>query len=234
MADRRAEAVRRLEEKIGYRFSDKSLLEQALTHISAENQKLRPKPTYERLEFVGDRVLGLLAAAHVFDEWPVADENELNTLHSALTDKHACARTAEAIGLAPALRMGEGETQAGLRRHRTILADVMEALLGAAFLDGGMDAARTVFRHAWREELLKAPPSKAQNNPKLALQQWAHKIQAPAPTYKVVSQVGSDHAPTFTVEVAVRGAEPLTAQGRSRQEAEKAAATAMLKREGVI
>jgi len=232
--DRRAEAVAALEAKIGYTFTDRALLDQALTHISAENQKARPKPTYERLEFLGDRVLGLLAADHLLETWPVADENQLNTHHSALTDGPSCTRAAELVGVAPAIRMGGGESQAGLRRHRSVLADVIEAVLGAAFLDGGIPAAKTIFENAWREELAKPPPSKAQNNPKLALMQWAHTLKAPDPTYRVVSQTGSAHAPTFTVEASVAGYAPLTAQGRSRQDAEKAAAIGLLQREGVI
>ncbi|HZV85424.1 MAG TPA: putative dsRNA-binding protein, partial [Brevundimonas sp.] len=114
------------------------------------------------------------------------------------------------------------------------LADVMEALLGAALLDGGIPAARAVFDRSWRDELAKPPPSQAQNNPKLALMQWAHTFKAPNPAYRVVTQTGSDHAPTFSVEVTVAGYPPLTAQGRSRQDAEKAAATGLLQREGLI
>ena len=110
----------------------------------------------------------------------------------------------------------------------------MEALLAAAFLDGGIPAAQTVFERAWRDELAKSPPSQAQNNPKLALMQWAHTLKAPNPAYRVLSQTGSAHAPTFSVEVTVAGYPPLTAQGRSRQDAEKAAATGLLQREGVI
>ncbi|PZN99752.1 MAG: ribonuclease III, partial [Alphaproteobacteria bacterium] len=108
-----------------------------------------------------------------------------------------------------------------------------EAVLAAVFLDGGLEAARAVFEKAWAEELAK-PPERSLTNPKSALQEWAQSFGRPLPTYRVVAQIGSDHAPTFTVEVVVTDIEPLTAQGRSRQDAEKSAAVAMLKREGVI
>ena len=109
----------------------------------------------------------------------------------------------------------------------------IEAILAAVYLDGGLEAARAFFDKAWAEEF-SAPPSRTVTNPKSALQEWAQAKGRPLPTYRVADRTGSDHAPTFTIEVSVEGVEPLTAQGRSRQEAEKAAATALLKREGVI
>jgi ribonuclease-3 len=186
------------------------------------------------MEFLGDRVLGLLTAQHIMREWPAANESELNRHLQVLVDKPACARVAKRMDVGPALRMDGGETQAGLRKNDSVLADVMEALLAAIYLDGGIEAAKAVYHRAWAEELTKAPPSHAAANVKAALQEWAQKAGRPLPTYRIVSQTGSDHAPTFQVEVSIQGVEPLTATGRSRQEAEKAAASAMLKREGLI
>ena len=114
-----------------------------------------------------------------------------------------------------------------------VIADAVEAILAAVFLDAGLDAARTVFAAAWAEELA-APSSRELTNPKSALQEWAQGQGRPLPSYRVTDRTGSDHAPTFTVEVLVEGVAPLTARGRSRQDAEKAAAVAMLQREGVI
>ena len=114
-----------------------------------------------------------------------------------------------------------------------MLGDAMEAILAAVWLDGGMDAARSVFERAWGAELA-APPRKSLTNPKSALQEWALGQGKPLPTYRIVGRTGSDHAPTFTVEASVAGYPPLTAQGRSRQDAEKAAAIGLLQREGVI
>jgi ribonuclease III len=234
MAAPRSDAVAALEGRIGYTFRDGALLHRALRHASADAGKARPKGTYERLEFLGDRVLGLLTAEFLFKRWPDATEHELDSHFRVLVDKNACARIAKRIDLGPALQMGGGETRAGLRANDTVLADVIESLLGAAYLDGGLEAARTIFDLGWAEEMKLPLTSHAVSNVKAALQEWAHKLSKPAPAYRIVSQTGSAHAPTFTVEVQVEGYEPLTARGRSRQDAEKAAATALLQREGVI
>lgn len=238
MADRRAEAVAALARKLGHDFRDPSLLEQALTHASVgegaeRDARGRPFLDNQRMEFLGDRVLGLLVADRLMREFSNANEGEMSSMLHSLVDKAACARAAEALGVGDAMRLSPGEAKQGGRRREGVLGDAMEAILAAVWLDGGIDAARTVFETAWVAELA-APPRKSVANPKSALQEWALGQGRALPTYRIVQRTGSDHAPTFTVEVAVQGAEPLTAQGRSRQEAEKAAAAAMLKREGVI
>ena len=238
MTNVRAEAVQALSRRLGYAFRDSALLERALTHASvgegASNQPSGKAPRdNERLEFLGDRVLGLLVAERLGRDWPDADEGRLSARLHALVDKTACARVGEGLGVGPALRLSAGETKTGGRRKAGVIADAVEAILAAVYLDGGLEAARDVFERAWAEELA-TPSAPALTNPKSALQEWAQGRGRPLPSYRVVDRAGSDHAPTFTVEVVVQGVEPLTAQGRSRQEAEKAAATAMLKREGVI
>ena len=238
MADRRAEAVAALARKLGHDFRDPSLLEQALTHASVgegaeRDARGRPFVDNQRLEFLGDRVLGLLVADRLMRSFPTANEGEMSSMLHSLVDKAACARAAEALGVGDAMRLSPGEAKQGGRRREGVLGDAMEAILAAVWLDGGIDAARTVFERAWAPELA-APPRKSVANPKSALQEWALGQGRALPTYRIVMRTGSDHAPTFTVEVMVQGSEPLTAQGRSRQEAEKAAAAAMLKREGVI
>lgn len=236
MADRRAEAVAALVRRLDHEFKDRALLERALTHASvAEGAPPGPHGPIdnERLEFLGDRVLGLLVADRLCRENPLADEGELSSALHGLVDKSACARVGERLGVGEALRLSPGESKSGGRRKAGLIADAVEAILAAVWLDGGIDAARAVFERAWAEELATPAPT-ALNNPKSALQEWAQGLGRPLPAYAVVNRTGSDHAPTFTVEVSVQGVEPLTAQGRSRQEAEKAAATAMLKREGVI
>lgn len=234
MANARHEAVAALVDRLGHVFKDPALLEHALTHSSAGQGAVRPLGDYERLEFLGDRVLGLLTAQHLMKEWPAANESELNRHLQMLVERSACARVAVKMGVGPAIRMDGGETQSGLRRNESVLADIMEAVLAAVYLDGGMPGAEVVFHRAWADELKKPPPSHAKANVKAALQEWSQKAGRPLPVYRVVAQTGSDHAPTFTVEVSIEGVEPLTAPGRSRQDAEKAAATAMLQREGVI
>lgn len=236
MTDRRAEAVAALAQRLGHTFRDRALLERALTHASvAEGAPPGPRGPMdnERLEFLGDRVLGLLVADRLCRENPLAQEGELSSALHNLVDKSACARVGERLGVGEALRLSPGESKSGGRRKAGLIADAVEAVLAAVWLDGGIDAARRVFERAWAEELA-APTPTAHGNPKSALQEWAQAGGRPLPAYAVVNRTGSDHAPTFTVEVSVQGVEPLTAQGRSRQEAEKAAATAMLKREGVI
>ena len=236
MANLRAEAVAALEGRLDHEFDDKALLERALTHASVSEGA--PPGAHgardnERLEFLGDRVLGLLVAERLSKDFPSADEGQLSSSLHALVDKTACARVGEALGVGDALRLSAGETKTGGRRKAGVIADAVEAILAAVYLDGGLEAARGVFDRAWAAELA-APPSRTLTNPKSTLQEWAQGQSKPLPTYRIADRTGSDHAPTFTVEVSVAGIAPLTAQGRSRQEAEKAAATAMLKREGVI
>ena len=237
MANARAEAVAALVDRIGHAFNDPALLERALTHSSvgegADKAAGKPARHNERLEFLGDRVLGLLVAQRLHNDYPAADEGELSSRLHALVDKHACGRVGERLKVGDALRLSPGETKSGGRRKEGVVADAVEALLAAVFLDGGLDAARAMFDRAWAEELTTTAP-RALNNPKSTLQEWAQGQGRPLPAYRVVGQTGSDHAPTFTVEISIEGVEPLTAPGRSRQDAEKSAAMAMLQREGVI
>ena len=236
MANARAEAVAALEQRLGHAFRDKALLDRALTHASVGEGApvgVHGPRDNERLEFLGDRVLGLLTAERLFRDFPTADEGQLSSTLHALVDKAACARVGEAWGVGDALRLSPGETKTGGRRKAGVIADAVEAILAAVYLDGGLEAARGVYDRGWAKDLAE-PPSRSLTNPKSALQEWAQGKGRPLPTYRIVQRTGSDHAPTFTVEVAVEGVEPLTAQGRSRQDAEKAAAIALLKREGVV
>lgn len=237
MANTRHEAVAALVDRLGHAFRDTALLERALTHSSVgeggdKTSGKAPKDN-ERLEFLGDRVLGLLVADRLHNDFPDANEGELSSRLHALVDKHACGRVGARLKVGDALRLSPGETKSGGRRKEGLVADAVEALLAAVYLDGGLDAARAMFDRVWAEELA-TPAPRALNNPKSALQEWSQGKGRPLPTYRIVGQTGSDHAPTFTVEVSIEGIEPLTAPGRSRQDAEKAAATAMLQREGVI
>ena len=237
MTNSRAEAVAALVDRLGHAFSEPALLERALTHSSvgegADKAAGRPARHNERLEFLGDRVLGLLVAERLHRDFPEADEGELSSRLHALVDRHACGRVGERMGVGAAMRLSPGETRTGGRRKEGVVADAMEALLAAVYLDADIEAVRAVFDRAWAEELARPAP-RALNNPKSALQEWSQAAGRPLPVYRVIGQTGSDHAPTFTVEVSIPGVEPLTAPGRSRQDAEKAAATALLKREGVI
>ena len=234
----RAEAVAKLATSLGHAFRDADLLELALTHASvgegaSRDAAGRPILDNQRLEFLGDRVLGLLVAERLMRDFGEADEGQMSSRLHALVDKAACARVAERFGVGAALRLSPGETKQGGRRREGVLGDAMEAILAAIFLDGGLDAARVVFDRAWADELSQVAP-RSLTNPKSALQEWALAQGRALPTYRILTRTGSDHAPTFVVEAVIDGIEPLTGQGRSRQEAEKAAAMAVLKREGVI
>ncbi len=237
MANPRADAVADLVRRLGHDFRDPRLLDRALTHASVGEgvapQTSKAPRDNERLEFLGDRVLGLLVADRLHRDFPEADEGQLSSRLHSLVDRSACGRVGEFLGIGQAVRLSPGETRSGGRRKEGLIADAVEAVLAAVYLDGGLDAARAAFDRAWAEELAK-PPERGLANPKSALQEWAQGQGRPLPTYRVSERSGSDHAPTFTVEVTVEGVEPRAASGRSRQDAEKAAATALLQREGVI
>ena len=229
--NRREVAVAELEGRIGHVFQDRELLERALTHASVGDGALKVRH-YERLEFLGDRVLNLLAAERLMALNSEAREGEMSRLMASLVNYHACARVARRIGLPNALRMAPSASKIGARDKDTVLGDACEALIGAIYVDDGLDAARTFFLEFWAEEFerLDAPQVK---DPKTQLQEWAQGRGLPLPLYKVVGREGPDHAPSFTVSVRVGDYEPELAEGRSRQEAEKAAALVMLlKREG--
>jgi ribonuclease-3 len=237
MANSRTEAVAELVRRLGHEFRDPRLLDRALTHASVGEgvapQTSKAPRDNERMEFLGDRILGLLVADRLHTDYPEADEGQLSSRLHTLVDKHACGRVGAALGIGEAVRLSPGETKSGGRRKEGLIADAVEAVLAAVYLDGGLDAARKVFESAWADELAR-PSERSLNNPKSVLQEWAQAQGRPLPTYTITGRTGSDHAPTFTLQVSVEGIEPLTASGRSRQEAEKAAATAMLQREGVI
>ena len=229
--NRREVAVAELEGRIGHVFQDRELLERALTHASVGDGALKVRH-YERLEFLGDRVLNLLAAERLMALNSEAREGEMSRLMASLVNYHACARVARRIGLPSALRMAHSASKIGARDKDTVLGDACEALIGAIYIDDGLEAARAFFLEFWAEEFerLDAPQIK---DPKTQLQEWAQGRGLALPLYKVVGREGPDHAPSFTVSVSVGDYEPELAEGRSRQEAEKAAATVMLlKREG--
>jgi ribonuclease-3 len=224
----RAEAVGALEERLGHAFADPALLERALTHASVGGGAGKTRDN-EVLEFIGDRVIGLLAAERLAELYPQAPEGELTVRLHGLVNRDACARVARRVGLGPALRLAGGETKTGGRDKDSILGDACEAVMAAVHLDGGLAAARAVFLDLWAEEF-DGVAAQARD-PKTALQEWAQARGKSLPAYVVLTRTGPDHAPLFTVEVAVEGLAPAEAEGRSRRDAEKAAAAALLERE---
>jgi ribonuclease III len=214
--------------KLGYHFENPALLDEALTHVSAPKADGQ---SYQRLEFLGDRVLGLAIADLLYRTFPGAPEGELSRRLAELVRRESCAEIAIAWDIGPYLKLGAGEAHAGERRNQTILADVCEAIIGAAFLDGGYEAARGVVERAF-QPLLEAP-RRPLRDPKSALQEWAQGRGLPPPTYSIAEQTGPDHAPKFRVMVKVKGAETEFGLGTSKRIAEQAAARSLLLREGV-
>jgi ribonuclease-3 len=222
--DRAAE----LEERIGYTFRDRELLVRALTHGSYGEGRLGGD-NYQRLEFLGDRVLGLAAAERLMEQFD-DDEGALARRLNALVRKEACARAAVRAGLGEALRMSKSTAADNGRNNTRILGDACEALLAAIYLDGGLNAARAFFDRFWAEEL----PDIADGlrDPKTRLQEWALERFTTNPSYKLIERAGPDHRPVFSVEVRVGDLAPERGEGRTKQKAERSAAKALLAREG--
>jgi len=220
-----------LEERIGYRFKDAALLDSALSHISSLKGSRNRAGSYQRLEFLGDHVLGLVISDMLFRAFPKADEGELSRRLADLVRKETCADMARAIDLGAAIRLGSSEANAGGRKRPAILADVCEALIGAVYLDGGFPAAEALVGRLWEERLrTTAQPLR---DPKTVLQEWAQARGLPTPAYREVARSGPDHDPEFRVAVHLSKFAPAEGLGRSKRAAEQAAAAAMMAREGV-
>jgi ribonuclease-3 len=223
-------AASELETTIGYRFKDAELVDRSLTHVSALTGGNRAN-SYQRLEFLGDHVLGLIISDMLFHAFPRADEGELSRRLADLVRRETCADVARAIELGTALRLGASEANAGGRLRTAILADVCEALIGAVFLDGGYAETCELVERLWGERM-RAPVGPLRD-PKTLLQEWAQKRGLPTPSYREIERTGPHHDPEFRVAVVLPQREPAEGLGRSKRTAEQAAAAAMLKREGV-
>jgi ribonuclease-3 len=220
-----------LEKQLGYKFRKEALAERALTHSSYRGQG-KGRVDNERLEFVGDRVLGLAISELLEEKFPKADEGELARRLNALVRGEACAKVGRQIGLGEFLILSDSEAGSGGRAKATILADAVEAVLGAVFLDGGYDKAKAVVHRLWAA--LDDHKPKAVSDAKSALQEWAQAQGLPLPRYVQVGRTGPDHAPAFVSEVHIAGRQPARGEGTSKRAAEQAAAHALLVREGVM
>ncbi|HLO23937.1 MAG TPA: ribonuclease III [Methyloceanibacter sp.] len=230
MPDRRDTVLTQLFERLGYAFKNRSLIELALTHASAR-PSLKPNEDNERLEFLGDRVLGLAIAELLTASFPEASEGELARRYNQLVRAETCAEVAQDWELGKLILMSGGEAESGGRGKKTILANACEAVLGAIFIDGGYAAARDIVHRFWAAELsgygLATPDAKS------VLQEWAQGRRLPLPRYIEIAREGPDHAPHFTAEVQIDGVAPERGHGANKRAAEQAAALAMLLREGV-
>ncbi|MEM9724150.1 MAG: ribonuclease III [Pseudomonadota bacterium] len=220
-----------LEAALGHIFSDRNLLLEALTHASAATTL---RPDNQRLEFLGDRVLGVLTAEALLERHPEAQEGDLAPRLNALVRGETCAEIAEALDLGPHLRMARSESLTGGRRKAALLGDAMEALIAAAYLDGGWPAARAVFERHWRPRIEAQGAEQAPIDAKTALQEWAQARGLSPPHYEVLRREGPDHAPQFTIAARLETGASQTAKGASKRVAEQGAAAALLQvlREG--
>ncbi|MEE8334112.1 MAG: ribonuclease III [Alphaproteobacteria bacterium] len=212
---------------LGHDFARPELLETALTHSSAAGVAAGTAASYERLEFLGDRVVGLVIADTLMRIFPDENEGDLSRRLARLVDGDSMADIASAtLDLGAFMRLSPGERHAASGGNRSILADALESVIGAIYCDGGLDAARPVIERLWAKRLdaSGAPPT----DPKTALQEWAQGRGMKLPDYSVVSREGPDHAPLFVVEVAVTGKPPARGEGSSKRAAERAAAEALM------
>lgn len=220
-----------LADRLGCKISDLELLRRAVTHASARSSKKISKDN-ERLEFLGDRVLGLCVAEMLMHAHPDAAEGELAPRLNRLVRKEMCAQIAdEDWDLGAAMIMSGGEALSGGRRKMTILGNACEAVLGAIFVDGGFDVARDVINRFWGPRLLGAETIPV--DAKTALQEWAQARRLALPSYRETKRAGPDHEPHFVISVSLTDREPAIGEGPSKRVAEQAAAEAMLLREGI-
>ena len=231
MAARRAKTSR-IEDAIGHRFANRSLLVRALTHVSAVAGNGGRGKSYQRLEFLGDHVLGLVIAELLYAAFPEAAEGELSRRLAELVRKDTCADVGTAWGIAAHVRVAQGPAAVIAAGNRAIIADVCEAIVGAVFVDAGNSAVRGVNEKAFGPKL-HAPGAGSMRDAKTSLQEWAQGRGLPPPTYAIVDRRGPDHAPLFRIAVTVQGLTAADASGASRRLAEQAAAERLLRREGV-
>jgi ribonuclease III len=213
---------------LGYKFKNLELLEGALTHPSLSGgRQARAITAYERLEFLGDRVVGLVIAAWLYELYPDATEGELAKRHTGLVNREVLTLVAEQLELFRYLQVAKSEKTAGAVNN-AIMSDACEAVIGALYLDGGLAAAEQLIRRAWQPMLQEGegPPV----DPKTALQEWAQARGLPLPAYHVVQSDGPAHAPRFVVEVVVQGQSTVSAEGPSKRAAEKIAAALLLEK----
>lgn len=212
-------------EKLGHEPKDLRPFELALTHSSAARN---PRDHYERLEFLGDRVLGMVIAKALYDRYPEEPEGFLSRRYNVLVARETCAENGREIGVPSLVRLGKQARADGANQSDNVIGDVMEALIGALFIEAGFEAAQRFVLKLWEPDL--AGQRKAPEHPKSALQELAAAKGLKAPVYEVVGRTGAHHAPTFTIRVRVPGLGEASADGTTKQDAETGAALELLKK----
>jgi ribonuclease-3 len=224
-------ATSAIETRIGHKFADPNLLVTAVTHVSALKPSRKRAESYQRLEFLGDHVLGLIVSDMLYRSFPNADEGELSKRLADLVRKESCADVAKSLGLADDVKLGAVGASVGARLRKSVLGDICEAVIGAVFLDGGYQAAQEFVERNWTERMKK--PRQPLRDPKTVLQEWAQGKGLPTPVYREVERTGPHHDPQFRVAVDLPGLAPAEGVGSSKRAAEKVAASVMIEREGV-
>jgi ribonuclease III len=218
-----------LEARLGHQFGERELLARALTHLSAPAAGGTGRAqSYQRLEFLGDRVLGVVVAHMLYEGYPQASEGELSMRLAKLVRRETCAAVAEEWDVGPHVVMGQGEARAGGRKKAAILSDICESLIGAVYLDGGFEAARELVARSWRARM--DADVEPERDAKTAVQEWAQARALAAPRYVEVARSGPAHAPHFVMQVVLDGYEPESGEATSKRAAEQAAAQAFLQR----
>jgi ribonuclease-3 len=225
-----AQKIAQLETIIEHKFKSHERLVRALTHSSA-SKKAGEISHYERLEFLGDRILGICIAEMLFFEFPDAREGELSVRLNTLVSGNMCAQISDEIGLHEFIHAGADVKQLTGKRMKSVRADVVESLIAAIYLDAGLETASAFVNKYWKDRLQSA--GAGTRDSKTALQEWAHTRTSATPFYVIADRSGPDHDPIFTVEVKVEGIESCKGQGRSKRAAEQSAAQAVLLREKV-
>jgi ribonuclease III len=211
-----------LRDTLGHDPADLALFERALTHGSVS------KETYERLEFVGDRVVGLAIARWLYERFPGESEGKLSRRYNVLVSRETCAEIGREIGLPGWIKLGKQARDDRANQSDNVIGDVVEALIGALLLDGGLDTAEAFVRRAWASYV--ESQDRAPKHPKSALQELAAAKEWAPPEYEIERKSGAHHAPRFTVRVLIKDIGEAAAEGSSKQEAETAAASALLER----
>lgn len=213
----------KLSRQIGYEFKDTGLLKQALTHRSAAKQH------NERLEFLGDAVLGMIIARELYDKFPQVPEGKLTRMRSTLVKGDTLAELARESDVGELMNLGPGELKSGGHRRSSIIADAMEAIIGAIYLEAGLDQTEQVVLHLWKSRINKLDPNEHPKDAKTRLQEFLQSRKLPLPVYEVVKITGKDHAQTFVVHCQVANLNsPLEGVGSSRRKAEQQAANLAL------
>lgn len=217
--------------RLGYTFANPDLLERALTHSSAVSPGKRIERSYQRLEFLGDRVLGLVVADMLYKRFAGSNEGELSRSLNTLVRKETCADIARQLNLGPEMILGDSEARSGGAEKDAILGDVTEAIIGAIYLDGGLEPARSFIEKHFGDYLADGQSNRA--DAKTTLQEWAQARGLEPPSYVLVERTGPDHAPQFTIAVDLAGFDRMEAIGPSKKVAEHRVAEQFLIRQKV-